>query len=146
MHHNVLQCMQIYKVVWLPLWHSRVRKHCYRAQDTLPVQWRSYYNALTQCHDNANESMDISDDITPSLQCFNCLQWCHIILKANQNIVYLSQYRDFNSVLRESSRAIWEKGKASETATRNNIILMIATIFKNKNVKRSQQIDSNILD
>ena len=44
----------------------KVRRHNYRADDTLPKQCRSYCNVLKQCCDNANESMDISDDITPS--------------------------------------------------------------------------------
>ena len=43
-----------------------VHRHCHRAHHTLPEQFGSYYNALTRCYDNANESMDISDDFTPS--------------------------------------------------------------------------------
>ena len=146
MHHNELQCIQINPVVWLLLWHSRIHRYCHRAHDTLPEQYTPYYNVLTRCYDNENESMDINDDFTPSWQLFNRLHWRHIILNADQSIVYLSQYRDFRSVLRESSRAIWEKGKASETATSNVRNLVIATIFNENNVKRFQQISSNVLD
>ena len=124
--------MQINTVVWLLLLHL---KHANTAAELMIL-----------CQDNANESVDIIDDFTPSWQLFNRLQWRHIILNVDQNIVYLSQYRDFNSVLRESSRAIWGKGKASETATSNIRNLVIATILNNNNVKRSQQIDSNVLD
>jgi hypothetical protein len=61
-------------------------------------------------------------------------------------MIYLSRNRDFSSVLRESSRANWEKVKDPKTATNNVRNLVIATILSNDIVKRSQQISLNVLD
>ena len=63
------QCVTVYTDLYSSMTATmafKVRRHYYRADDTLPKQCRSYYNVLKQRCDNANESMGINDDITPS--------------------------------------------------------------------------------
>jgi hypothetical protein len=135
MHQNVLQCIQINPEVWLLLWHL---KHADTATEL-----------VIRCQDSADESMDNCDDgdqITTSWQHFNCLQRYHIILSTDQKVIYISQYRKFSNVLHASSRAIWAKVKDPNTATNNIRNLENETILINNNVKRSQQINSNLVD